>query len=261
MSRPPAALLVAAVAAVCAGCLRRGPDPAAALARVEYTRRDFRSSLAGCTDPASGMPMACVRLEIDYVEATRATAALAEAIGAFLAATALRPVEGAGPVPTVEELRDDLYERYREQRDESAGDLMPWTLQRSVTVACNTERVQGLVATERSSAGAGETVERIVYRTFDTQTGEPLGLDVLVADELLPDFTEAVRGRLEAERGAAGALFDRSGGTTGAEGSIDRDAVLICPDAVTVQWIDAGGRTAVVVPRDELRSLLRADAP
>jgi hypothetical protein len=41
------------------------------------------------------------------------------------------------------------------------------------------------------------------------------------------------------------------------------DDVLACPETLTVRWRPASGAAAVevVVPRDEVRALLRADAP
>ena len=144
MTRPPAALFVAGLVVWCAGCPRKAADPAAALARVEYARRTFRSSLAGCTDAASGAPMACVRLEIDYVDLTRAPGGLVDAVGAFVASTVLRPAADAEPVSSVEDLRDELYERYRAQQRETPGYKNQWLVQRSIKVVCSTERVLAL---------------------------------------------------------------------------------------------------------------------
>ena len=261
MTRPPAALLVAALAAVCAGCPRKGSD-AAALARVEYARRSFRSSLAGCSDSVSGMPIACVYLEVDYVDLTRASAALVAAVGAFVSSTALRPAADAEPAPSVEDLRDELYERYRTQQRETPGYQTPWVVQRSITVACNTERVLALAAVLRASAGEGEASERVEYRTFDSRTGEAVRLDDLVVAELQAEFDDAIRARLDTGGAAArGSLFERSPGSGRGEGWVDPEAVLVCPDTVTVQWHEEGAMTTVEVPRDEVRAFLQPNAP
>src|SRR5262249_38782763 len=70
-----AVLLVAAMAASGAGCLRHRPDAAAAaraaLTSVAYLRRSFQSSLAGCTDPAGNPPTPRVRIDHEAIEATR----------------------------------------------------------------------------------------------------------------------------------------------------------------------------------------------
>jgi len=263
VSRPPAALLVAAVV-VCAGCPRRGSDAAATVARVEYARRSFRSSLAGCADPASGVSTACVQIDIDYVELTRASAPLVEAVAAFLAATALRPVADAAPAESVEDLRDDLYERYRARQREVPGYRTPWVVERTITVACNTDRVQALTAVLRASAGDGDASERIEYRTFDNLTGEAVRLDDVVVAELRADFEDAVRVRLDtAGTGEVGrgSLFERAPTSARGVGWVDPEAILVCPETITVQWRDDGATTTVELPRDAVQAFLRSDAP
>jgi hypothetical protein len=256
---PPAALLVAALAVGCVGCPRKRPDAAAELARVEYARRTFRSSLAGCTDPVAHVPIACVQLEVDYVELTRASAPLAAAVAAFVGSTALRPTAESGPAASVEALRDDLYDRYRAQQRETPGYQTPWIEQRSITVACNTDRVLALEAALRASTGGGDASERVEYRTFDIRTGAPIRLDDIVVAELQPDLEQAVRGRLDTR--PEGALFERRPGSDRAEGWVDPEAVLICPDTLTVQWHDDGATTTLELPRDEVKAFLGPDAP
>src|SRR5262249_30638139 len=163
-----AVLLVVALAA-CAGCLRRAA-PGAVGPPVDYVRRSFQSSLAGCTDPTTGAPMACVELEIEYVHATRATVALSQAVAGLVRASALRPMTGGGAPQSAEDLGDEVYEAYRERQQNGLVPPLPWRLKRSVRVACNTKQVQGLVATEQSWTAGGRTIERVAYRSFDTET-------------------------------------------------------------------------------------------
>src|SRR5262249_17677633 len=157
-----AVLLVAVLAASGAGCLRHRVDATAAaraaLTSVAYVRRSFQSSLAGCTDPASSAPTPCVRIDVEYVEATRATVELARAVAGFVAETVLRPAGDGPPAPSVEALRDELYERYQERQRAFPDYHVPWQLERTVTVACNTPRVQGLVAADRSFTGGASGI-------------------------------------------------------------------------------------------------------
>jgi hypothetical protein len=135
-------------------------------------------------------------------------------------------------------------------------------VRRSITVACNTERVLALAALLRGSAGEGEASERVEYRTFDNPTGEAVTIDAIVVVELQAEFDDAIRARLDTGRGAAGgSLFERSPESSRSEGWVDPEAVLVCPDTVTVQWHEDGATTTVEVPRDEVRAFLRPDAP
>ncbi len=258
MTTRETALLIAALAAACAGCLRRADRPEDAAPRVDYVHRSFQSSLAGCIDP-SGTPVACVHIEVEYVEPTRATVELTRAVTQFIRATVLRPVSDAGPPADAEALREDLYEAYREIQRNTPDYRARWELRRRLAVACNTERVQGLVASEQAFTGGARPIEHIQYASFDTHTGAPLGLDALVAPEQRGQLLADLEHRRRAAPGAAPGVWtrnteapDRSAGAP--------DSVLVCPDAVTFRWDDGGG-VEVVVPRDELRTLLRADAP
>jgi hypothetical protein len=252
-------LVVLACAAACAGCFLRREKPAPTGPPVDYVRRKFESSLAGCTD-GHGAPASCVRLQVEYVEATRATRELAQAVTGFVAASVLRPVGDAPQPASVEELRDDLYASYRDVQQDVPDYRVPWEMHRQITVACNTERVQGLVAKEHTFLGGTRTVDRVRYQTFDTQTGQHVGLDAVVA----PEQREALLAEIEQRRHGAGAaapaggLFARTAGPP-ARGATEPDTVLICPDALTFRWNDGGAE--VVIARDEIRPLLRADAP
>jgi hypothetical protein len=252
-------LVVAACVAACTGCLWRAEEPRDAGPPVDYVRRRFESSLAGCDD-GRGAPASCVRLQIDYVEATRATRELAHAVTGFVAASVLRPVGDAPQPASVEELRDDLYASYRDVQQDAPDYRVRWEIQRQISVACNTERVQGLVATEHTFLGGARPVDRVRYQTFDTHTGQRVGLDAVVA----PEQREALLAELEQRRRGAGAaatpggLWGRTAGTP-APGATEPDTVLICPDALTFRWNDGG--VEVVIARDEIRPLLRADAP
>jgi hypothetical protein len=253
-------LVVAACATACAGCLHRAERPRATEPPVDYVHRKFESSLAGCSDGRGG-PASCVRLQIEYVEATRATVELARAVTRFVAATVLRSVGEVTQPASVEELRDDLYASYREIQQNAPDYRVPWEVHRQIAVACNTERVQGLVASEHTFTGGVRPVDRTRYQTFDTQTGERIGLDALVA----PEQRDALLGELEQRRrgpaspGRRGSLWTR-GADRPSAGAAVPDSVLICPDALTFRWDDGGG-VDVVVARDEIRPLLRADAP
>ena len=206
--------------------------------------------------------MTCVRLEVDYVDLTRAPGGLVDAVGAFVGSTVLRPAADAEPVSSVEDLRDELYQRYRAQQRETPGYQRQWLVQRSITVACNTERVQALAVVLRASTGEGDTSERVEHRTFHTRTGAPVGLDDVVLVERQSDFEEAVRARLDGGRAAeAGSMFERAPGSAGGDGWLDPQAVLVCPDVVTVQWHEDGAVTTVELPRGEVKSFLRSDAP
>src|SRR5262249_23280826 len=177
----------------------------AALTSVAYVRRSFQSSLAGCTDPASHAPTPCVRIDIEYVEATRATVELARAVAGFVAGTVLRPAGDGPPAPSVEALRDELYERYRERQQAFPDYRIPWQVERTVTVACNTPRVQGLVGGDRSFTGGASGIDRVDYRSFDTLSGARLGVDALVAPEQRNAFIDEVERRFrEARRIAPG---------------------------------------------------------
>ena len=258
MTRGRAVLLVVALA-VCAGCLRRAA-PGDAGPPVDYVRRRFQSSLAGCTDPTTGAPAACVELEIEYVDATRATVALTQAVTRFVNATALRPVTVGGAPQSVEDLRDELYEAYRERQQDGLEQPPPWRLKRSVTVACNTKQVQGLVATEQSWTAGGRAIERVTYRSFDTETGARIGIDTLAAPEQREQLVAELEHRLRAGPAAGGGrgLWDRSSEPAGGRVGI-ADDVLACPDAITVRSSDGTIETAV--PRGELKGLLLPDAP
>jgi hypothetical protein len=259
VTRGRAVLLVVALAA-CAGCLRRAA-PGAAGPPVDYVRRSFQSSLAGCTDPTTGAPVACVELEIDYVDATRATVALTQAVARFVGATALRPIMGDGAPQSVEDLREEVYEAYRERQQDGLQPPVPWRLKRSVKVACNTKQVQGLVATEQSWTAGGRTIERVAYRSFDTETGARIGLDTLAApeqrDQLAAELARRLRGTPGG--GAGQGLWDRSTADTATDRVELGDDVLACPDAITVRSSDGTVETAV--PRGELKGLLLPDTP
>jgi hypothetical protein len=252
------ALLVAALAAACVGCLRRADGSRDAVPPVDYVRRSFRSSLAGCRD-AHGAPATCVQLDIEYVEPSRATVELTRAVARFLGATVLRSVSDAGPPASVEALRDDLYEAYREIQQRVPDYRLRWELKRRVTVACNTERLQGFVASEEMFSGGTRPVERVWYQTFDTQTGQPIGLDALVPPEQRAHLLTELARRRRAAGGAAPSVWTR-GAKAPDESAAAPDGVLVCPDALTFRWDDGGG-VEVVVLRDEIRALLRADAP
>jgi hypothetical protein len=262
---PGTVLLAAGLAVVSAGCFGRTPGPGDAPPRVDYVRRSFQSSLAGCADPESGAPGSCVHIEIEYVDATRATAELSRAVADFVRATVLRPLTDAEPPPSLEALRDDLYESYRELQEERADYRVPWRLKRSVTVACNTEQVQGLVGTEQSFTGGARRIERVQYRSFDTRTGRRIGLEDLVAPEhqaeLLDELTRRARAARDAATGQS--MWNRAAAPPDAGAAAPPDDVLACPDTLTVRWHPAAGAEAVevVVPRDEVRTLLRAEAP
>ena len=251
-------LFVAACAAAGAGCLQRAERPRDTGPPVAYVRRSFDSSLAGCRDER-GAPASCVRLQIEYVEPTRATVELAHAVARLVAATVLRPVGDAGQPASVEALRDDLYASYRDIQQNAPDYRVRWELQRRVTVACNTEHLQGLAASEHAFTGGARPADRVQYVTFDTQTGERLGLDALVAPE---QRAELLAELAERRRGARGAVSGRSMWGRGEEGPDERaappDSVLVCPAALTFRWDDG---VEVVVARDELRALLRTDAP
>jgi hypothetical protein len=266
-------LLVAALVASGAGCpwrhrIDQGAAARAALKSVQYVRRSFQSSLAGCNDPTSHAPAPCVRMDVEYVEATRSTIELARAVAAFVGATVLRPVGDGGPVTDVEMLRDLLYDLYRERQQAFPDYRIPWQLERTVSVACNTPRIQGLVAADHSFTGGAAPVERVDYRSLDTTTGARVGLDGLVAPENQDAFTAQLERRFrEARRlafgqGLAAAGFDFSGGRFAAT-----DNLLACPDALTFRWNPGDvaptvfGPTEVVVPRAEVAELLRSDAP
>ena len=81
---------------------------------------------------------------------------------------------------------------------------------------------------------------------------------------MAPEQREALLAELEQRRRGAGAaappggLWARTAGTP-APGATEPDTVLICPDALTFRWNDGG--VEVVIARDEIRPLLRADAP
>jgi len=266
-----AVLLVAALAASGAGCLRQRPDAAAAaraaLTSVAYVRRSFQSSLAGCTDPASHAPTPCVRIDVEYVEATRATVELARAVAGFVAETVLRPAGDGPPPSSVEALRDELYDRYRERQQAFPDYRVPWQLQRAVTVACNTPRVQGLVASDRSFTGGASEIDRVDYRSFDTLSGARLGVDAIVAPEQRSAFSDEVERRFrEARRIAPGQSLTAAGFTFPGGRFATTDNLLVCPDALTFRWnpgeVAPGifGPTEVVVPRAEVEGLLRACA-
>jgi hypothetical protein len=266
-----AVLLVAALAASGAGCLRHRPDAAsaarAAIRSVAYVRRSFQSSLAGCSDPTSHAPAPCVSLDIEYVDATRSTAELARAVAAFVGETVLRPVGPGGPLPNVEALRDELYDLYRERQARFPDYHVLWQLARTVTVACNTPRVQGLMAADRSFIGGASGIDRVDYRSFDTMSGARVGVDTLVAPEQRDAFTAEIERRFrEARRlspggSLAAAGFDFPGGRF-----VATDNLLVCPDALTFRWnrgeVAPGvfGPTDVVVPRAEVEGFLRSDA-
>jgi hypothetical protein len=259
------------MAASGAGCLRHRPDAAAAaraaLTSVAYLRRSFQSSLAGCTDPASNAPTPCVRIDIEYIEATRATVELSHAVAGFVAETVLRPAGDGLPPSSVEALRDELYDQYRERQQAFPDYRVPWQLERAVTVACNTPHVQGLVAADRSFTGGASGIDRVDYRSFDTFSGARVGVDTLVAPEQRSAFTDEVERRFrEARRVAPGQSLAAAGFTFPAGRFATTDNLLVCPDALTFRWnrgeVAPGvfGSTEVVVPRAEVEGLLRADA-
>jgi hypothetical protein len=249
------ALLVAALAA-CAGCLRRAGRADDAAPPVQYVRRSFQSSLAGCVDAATGAPAPCVWVDVEYVEPARATVELTRALARFLRATVLRPVADGPPPASVEALRDQLYDAYRTAVSASPDRGVRWQLVRRVTVACSTERVQGLVASERAMMDGAPGVDRVVYASFDTQTGDPIGLEALVAPEQRAQLLDELARRRE---GAAVTrdVWSRDRGAARAPGAAP-DGFLVCPDAITARWSDG---TEAALPRAELRGLLRADAP
>jgi len=264
-------LLVVALAAAGPACLRNRTDPTAAaraaLKSVQYARRSFQSSLAGCSDPTSQAPAPCVRIEVEYVEATRSTVELARAIAGFVGATVLRPIGEGGPLPNVEALRDELYDLYRARQAAFPDYRIPWQLTRTVSVACNTPHVQGLVAAEHSFTGGANPVERVDYGSFDTITGARVGVDTLVAPEYRDAFAAEVERRFREARhippgqGLAAAGFEFPGGRFAATGNL-----LVCPDALTFRWnrgdVAPGvfGATDVVVPRADIQALLRGEA-
>jgi hypothetical protein len=254
------ALLVPVLVATCQGCFRHADRPGNTGPPVDYVRRSFQSSLAGCTDPR-GVPATCVRIEIEYDEPTRATVELARAVARFVAATVLRPVSDAGPPESAEALRDDLYESYREIQRNAPDYGVRWELERRMTVVCNTERVQGLVASERAFTGGARPIERVQYVSFDTHTGARIGLDALVAPEQRAQLLAELAHRRQAAPGTTPTSSMWSRGTEApAERDAAPDSVLVCPDALTFRWDDGRGGD-VVVPHDEIRPLLRADAP
>jgi len=259
------ALLAAAVAVTCLGCLlRRTRTGGHAVAPVDYVRRSFQSSLAGCSDPSSHIPAPCVRLDVEYVEPTRSSVALAKAVGRFVAAAALHPLAEGAPLPDVETLRDELYDAYGEIQQRVPDYRVPWVIERKVTVACNTARLQGLVASERSFTGGAHRTERVEYRSFETESGTPIGLDALVAPENRAAFAAEVERR--AHEGGPTGLWPTPQTAKAAlpdQQLAGGENLLVCPDTITFRWPRSGasGDTEVVVPRAEVRALLRADAP
>ena len=270
MTAGRAVLLVAAMAAAGAGCLRHRPDAAAAaraaLTSVAYVRRSFQSSLAGCTDPGSHAPAPCVRIDVEYVEATRATVELARAVAGFVGETVLRAAGDGSPAPNVEALRDELYDRYRERQEAFPDYRIPWLLERTVTVACNTPRVQGLIAADRSFTGGASGIDRVDYRSFDTMSGARVGVNAIVAPEQRAAFTAELERRFRAARRIAPGQTLLAAGFTFPDGRFaTTDNLLVCPDALTFRWnrgeVAPGvfGPTEVVVPRAEVEGLLRGD--
>ncbi len=253
----PAALLVAGLATMWAGCPRTRTEPAVGNVPVDYVRRSFESTLAGCTDPATGVPGPCVRIAIEYVEPTRATVALARAVDGLVAATVLAPVGGGDAPADVEELRDALYEAYRDLQHRIPGYGVPWVVERTLAVACNTARLQGLVFSERSSAAGAPAIERVRYRTLDTETGERVSLAAIAAPEDVSRLTAELAQRARGARGAGDVFRRDAGEAADAEEIAVPDDLLVCPDAITFRWRGA----EVVVPRGELGPLLRPDAP
>jgi hypothetical protein len=248
------ALLVAALA-TCAGCLRPAGRVGDAAPPVQYVRRSFQSSFAGCVDAATHAPAPCVWVDVEYVEPTRATVELTRAIARFLRATVLRPIGDGPPPASVEALRDQLYDAYRAAASASPEPATRWQLTRRVTVACSTERVQGLVASERVVMDGAHQVERVAYASFDTRTGDRIGLEALVAPEQRAQLLDELARR----RGGARTrdVWTRDAGAPRATGTTPDD-LLVCPDAITARWRDG---TEVAIPRAELRGLLRPDAP
>src|SRR5262245_630235 len=253
-------LVVLTCAAACAGCFLRRERPHPTGPPVDYVRRKFESSLAGCND-GHGAAASWVGLRVGYDEAPRARLERAHAGSGFVAAGVLRPVGDAPQPASVEELRDDLYASYRDIQQDTPDYRVPWEMQREITVACNTERVQGLVAKEHTFLGGARPVDRVRYQSFDTTTGQRVGLDAVVAPEQREKLVDELeqRRRGGAASPASGGLWDRQAATTRLPGATEPDSVLVCPDALTFRWNDGG--VEVVVARDEILPLLRTDAP
>jgi hypothetical protein len=267
---PWRAALLAVMTAACVACATHRPTPAHGTgAPVEYVRRNFQSSLAGCEDPTRREPAPCVRVDIQYVEATRASAALARAVTVFVRTTVLAPFEGGQPaMPSVEALRDALYDAYRERQRIAPGYRIPWVLERSVKVACNTARLQGLAGSEQSFTGGAHPSEDVQYRTLDTEIGARIGLDAVIAPEHRAAFAAEVERRFRGVRNIPPGQSLHAAGFTFPGGQFAvSDNVLICPDAITVRWNRAEvapgsfGATDVTVPRSDVAALLRPGAP
>ena len=277
-ARPtPAALALAALAAaMLAGCstgegqVAAGGDVAPAPARAatspdtaRWTAREVKREEGECgqsrPDARVSAP-GCTTVRIAYPEiAATPHPALGDSARAFVREVTLAPVADELASPNAEAVATAFLTIRAEASRTEPAEVGGWTLQRVVTVACNTAAGLSLRAEETLYSGGAHGVQTARLATFDARTGRRLRLA-----DVAPDSVRAVR---VAERHFRRQRGIRAGESLADAGFVffenDRFALTdnfhVCGDTVTFRYDPyeiapyALGATELVVPLAELR--------
>ena len=263
----PVALLLAA----CTGGADRGAAAAAASPdTLRYTRQVVERNQGTCR--RTGVDTAdlpCVSVAITYPAVDSAIVpALGEAVRAFVLATA-GAVDEAPPPNTIDSAAIHFVAQYEDAAgalaNGSARDFPEvWSLQRDVSVVCNTPDVLSLRAEEYRYTGGAHGLQTVRLASFDPHTGRRLQLADMVTDTaaLVPIAERAFRKEKQIPDGQslseAGYEFfeqDRFALT---------DNVMQCGDTLTVRYDPyqiapyALGPTELVLTGSAVRGLLEA---
>lgn len=149
---------------------------------------------------------ACVTVTIHTLRATGGRAGVADSIGAFLRTFALATTGEPGPPrDSAGVIAGTLFTLYDAEL-QRGGPASPWTLERTVDIACREGGRVGLRTTEFSYLGGAHPMTAVGLVTFDEKTGRRLVLDSLLkpgADTALRALAEKKFRWLREIKGAA----------------------------------------------------------
>ena len=266
-----AATAVTLLLAACGGPADRGAGATAAASpdTLRYTRQVVERTQGSCR--RSGVDTAdlpCVSVAITYPAVDSAPVpALAEAVRAFVLATA-GAVDEAPPPATVDSAAIHFVAQYEDAASAlaSGGERdFPevWSLQRDVSVVCNTPDMLSLRAEEYRYTGGAHGLQTVRLASFDPHTGRRLQLADMVTDTaaLVPIAERAFREQKKIPEGQA--LSEAGYEFFEQDRFALTDNVMRCGDTLTVHYDPyqiapyALGPTELVLTGDEVGALLK----